>query len=110
MAIYGELLIRDTTPGDPMFCYDEEKRDPVILFLHLMATLSRFLGPHGIRSKVTELIPVKQQLPIPYRSRQSSPVGSGNISFRHRQPNRANPVVVQVSKPIERISDLGCPI
>jgi len=53
-----------------MFCYNEEKRDPVILFLHLMATLSRLLGPHGIRSKVTKLIPVKQQLPIPHRSRQ----------------------------------------
>ena len=69
----GELLIRGTTPGDSRFCYDKEMRDLVILFVHVIATLARLLGPGGIRSVVAESVLVKQQLLILNRSRQRSP-------------------------------------
>jgi len=36
-------------------------RDLVILFVHVMATLARLLGPGGIRSVVAESVLVKQQ-------------------------------------------------
>jgi putative transposase len=48
-------------------------RDLVILFVHVMATLARLLGPGGIRSVVAESVLVKQQLLILNRSRQRSP-------------------------------------
>ena len=48
-------------------------RDLVILFVHVIATLARLLGPGGIRSVVAESVLVKQQLLILNRSRQRSP-------------------------------------
>jgi hypothetical protein len=48
-------------------------RDLVILFVHVIATLARLLGPGGIRSAVAESVLVKQQLLILNRSRQRSP-------------------------------------
>ena len=48
-------------------------RDLVILFVHVIATLVRLLGPGGIRSLVAESVLVKQQLLILNRSRQRSP-------------------------------------
>ena len=48
-------------------------RDLVILFVHIIATLARLLGPGGIRSVVAESVLVKQQLLILNRSRQRSP-------------------------------------
>ena len=48
-------------------------RDLVILFVHLIATLARLLGPGGIRSVVAESVLIKQQLLILNRSRQRSP-------------------------------------
>ena len=48
-------------------------RDLVILFVHVMATLARLLGPGGIRSVVAESVLAKQQLLILNRSRQRSP-------------------------------------
>src|SRR5215831_10867638 len=48
-------------------------RDLVILFVHLIATLVRLLGPGGIRSVVAESVLIKQQLLILNRSRQRSP-------------------------------------
>ncbi len=48
-------------------------RDLVILFIHLIATLARLLGPGGMRSVVAESVLVKQQLLILNRSRQRSP-------------------------------------
>ena len=48
-------------------------RDLVILFIHLIATFARHLGPGGIRSVVAESVLVKQQLLILNRSRQRSP-------------------------------------
>ena len=48
-------------------------RDLVILFVHIIATLARLLGPGGIRSVVAESVLIKQQLLILNRSRQRSP-------------------------------------
>ena len=48
-------------------------RELVILFVHVIATLARLLGPGGIRSVVAESVLVKQQLLILNRSRQRSP-------------------------------------
>ena len=42
-------------------------RDPVILLVHVIVTLSRLLGPGGIRSVVAESVLVKQQLLIQNR-------------------------------------------
>ena len=72
MAVPGELRIRGSTPSDFMFCYDTEMRDLIILFVHVIATLARLLGPGALRSVVAESVLVKQQLLI-HRSRQRSP-------------------------------------
>src|SRR6478736_276179 len=48
-------------------------RDLIILFVHIIATLARLLGPGGIRSVVAESVLVKQQLLILNRSRHRSP-------------------------------------
>jgi hypothetical protein len=48
-------------------------RDLVIIFVHVLATLARLLGPGGLRSVVAESILVKQQLLILNRSRQRAP-------------------------------------
>jgi putative transposase len=45
-------------------------RNLVILFVHVVATLARLLGPGGIRSVVAESVLVKQQLLMLKRSRQ----------------------------------------
>src|SRR5205809_6098867 len=45
----------------------------VILFIHLIATLARLLGPGGVRSLVAESLLLKHQLLIVNRSRQRSP-------------------------------------
>ena len=39
-------------------------RDLVILFIHLIVTLARLLGPGGFRSVVAESVLVKHQLLI----------------------------------------------
>jgi putative transposase len=48
-------------------------RDLVILFIHLIATFARLLGPGGRRSVRAESLLVKQQLLILNCSRQRSP-------------------------------------
>src|SRR6476619_997141 len=48
-------------------------RNLVVLFVHVMATVARLLGPGGIRSVVAESVLIKQQLLILNRSRQRSP-------------------------------------
>jgi putative transposase len=48
-------------------------RDLVILFVHVIVTLARLLGPGGIRSVVAESVLVKHQLLILNRSRARSP-------------------------------------
>jgi len=37
-------------------------RDLIILFVHIIATLARLLGPGGIRSVVAESVLIQQQL------------------------------------------------
>ena len=48
-------------------------RDLVILFVHIIATFARLLGPGGIRAVVAESVLIKQQLLILNRSRHRSP-------------------------------------
>jgi putative transposase len=48
-------------------------RDLAILFVHVIATLARLLGPGGIRSVVAESLLIKQQLLILNRPRYRSP-------------------------------------
>jgi hypothetical protein len=48
-------------------------RDLAILFIHLVATIARLLGPGGARSVVAESLLVKHQLVIANRARQRSP-------------------------------------
>ncbi len=48
-------------------------RDPIILLVHLIATLARLIGPGGARSVIAESLLVKQQLLILNRSRQRAP-------------------------------------
>jgi len=45
----------------------------VVLFIHLLATLARLLGPGGVRSPVAASLLLKHQLLIVNRSRQRSP-------------------------------------
>src|SRR6476619_3002186 len=55
-------------------------RNLVVLFVHVMATVARLLGPGGVRCVVAESVLVKQQLLILNRSRQRSP----NLCFSDR--------------------------
>src|SRR5437899_1445689 len=48
-------------------------RNLVVLFIHLIATLARLLGPGGVRSLIAESLLLKHQLLIVNRSRQRSP-------------------------------------
>jgi putative transposase len=48
-------------------------RDLAALFLHLLATVARLVGPGGARSVVAESVLVKHQLLILNRSRKRSP-------------------------------------
>src|SRR6516165_8057974 len=50
--VHGELLICPEFCGFSVSCYDEEMRDLVILFVHLITTLVRLAGPGGVRSVV----------------------------------------------------------
>ena len=55
-------------------------RNLVVLFVPVMATVARLLGPGGVRSVVAESVLVKQQLLILNRTRQRSP----NLCFSDR--------------------------
>jgi hypothetical protein len=48
-------------------------RDLAVLFLHLLATVARLVGPGGARAVVAESVLIKQQLLILNRSRKRSP-------------------------------------
>ena len=52
----------------------------VVLFVNVLVTVARLLGPGGVRSVVAESVLVKQQLLILNRSRQRSP----NLCFFDR--------------------------
>ena len=54
-------------------CYDEEMRDLLILFVHLITTVARLAGPGGVRSVIAESLLAEQQLLILNRSRGRSP-------------------------------------
>ena len=49
-------------------------RDLAIIFIHLLVTIARLLGPGGARSVVAESLLVKHQLLIVNRSRARAPV------------------------------------
>src|SRR5438445_8733826 len=53
--------------------YDCAVRDLAVLFLHLLATVARLVGPGGARSVLAESVLVKHQLVILNRSRKRSP-------------------------------------
>jgi len=55
----GELLIRGTPPSDSRLCYRGAMRDLVILFIHLIATFARLLGPGGMRSVMAESLLIR---------------------------------------------------
>ena len=75
----GELLLSPQSVeiikfGDPgSGREDVPMRDPIILLVHLIATLARLMGPGGLRSVVAESVLVKQQLLILNRSRHRAP-------------------------------------
>jgi len=71
--VRGELLICPEFREFSVSCYHADMRDLAILFLRLITTVARLLGPGGIRSVVAESVLVKQQLLILNRSRQRSP-------------------------------------
>src|SRR5437773_5309413 len=48
-------------------------RDLFVLFVHLLVTLARLIGPGGVRSVVAESVLIKHQLQINNRSCQRSP-------------------------------------
>src|SRR6202048_4491010 len=60
-------------PRDSPSCYDSAMRNLVVLFVHVIPTLARLLGPGGVRSLVAESLLLKHQLLIVNRSRQRSP-------------------------------------
>src|SRR5271166_6628344 len=60
-------------PQDFASCYHSSMRHLVVLFIHLLATLVRLLGPGGVRSLLAESLLLKHQLLIVNRSRQRSP-------------------------------------
>jgi hypothetical protein len=45
--------------GESRFCYDDKMGDIVILFVHVISTFARLLGPGGLRSVVAESALVK---------------------------------------------------
>src|SRR5712691_12941331 len=66
-------------PRDSPSCYDSAMRNLVVLFIHLIATLARLLGPGGVRSLVAESLLLKHQGPdlesLPATIAQSAIVG-----------------------------------
>jgi hypothetical protein len=76
LPVAGELLIYDRPA--PHFsvcnsCYNAPMHNFVILFIHVIVTLSRLCGPGRIRSVAAESVLIKQQLLIPNRSRKRAP-------------------------------------
>ncbi len=67
------IVISPIIPQDSPSCYDSVMRNLVVLFIRLIATLARLLGPGGVRALVAESLLFKHQLLIVNRSRQRSP-------------------------------------
>src|SRR3984893_19256139 len=73
MACGWRIVNSPMIPRDYPSCYDSAMGSLVVLFIHLIATLARLLGPGGVRSLVAESLLLKHQLLIANRSRQRSP-------------------------------------
>jgi len=67
-------------------------RDLLTLFLHLVVTVARLVGPGGARSIVAESLLVKQQLLVLSRPRRRAP------PFGHR-PGSVRPLVAVFESP-----------
>src|SRR3984893_17328159 len=67
------IIISPVVPQGSPSCYYPAMRNLVVLFIHLIATLARLVGPGGVRSIVAESLLLKHQLLIVNRSRQRSP-------------------------------------
>ena len=58
-------------------------RDLAILFVHLLSTLAKLMGPGGTRAVVAESLLVKHQLVILNRGHQRAPnMGRGDAATR----------------------------
>jgi putative transposase len=73
MACGWRIVISLMIPQNSPSCYHSSMRHLLVLFIHLLATLVRLLGPGGVRSIVAESLLLKYQLVILNRSRQRSP-------------------------------------
>ena len=60
--VHREFQVREHFLRMPQSCYDCAVRDLAVLFLHLLATVTRLAGPCGARAVVTESVLVKHQL------------------------------------------------
>ena len=71
-------------PWDSPSCYHSSKGNLVVLFIHLIATMARWLGSGGVRFIVAESLIVKDELLIVAHSRAT-------IEFMHGpHPRRLN--------------------
>ena len=55
------IVISPMIPQDVASCYHSSMRHLVVLFIHLLATLGRLLGPGGVRSLVNTENPVRSE-------------------------------------------------
>jgi putative transposase len=67
------IVISPIIPYDFPSCYYSSMRHLVILFIHLIAILTKLHEPGGVRSLVAESLLLKHQLLIVNRSRRRSP-------------------------------------
>ena len=86
-------------------------RDPIILLVHLIATLARLMGPGGLRSVVAESVLVKQPLLILNRSR---PPGADSLRVGSDPRRRVGTVHApgpgdSLSDRAETVDDPGVP-
>ena len=56
-------------------------RDLLLLAIHLLVTLAKFLGPGGTRQVAAESLLLKHQLLISNRSRQRAPISPCSIAL-----------------------------
>src|SRR5450755_3097818 len=73
MTCRWRIAISPKIPQDFPSRYHSSMRNLAVLFIHLLATLARLLGPGGVRSLVAESLLLKHQLLIVNRSRQRAP-------------------------------------
>jgi hypothetical protein len=71
-------------PRDSPSCYDSAPRNLVVLFIHLIATLARLLGPGGVRSIVAEFPRLRRSHPTTNCAIGDSILGQKAHLFRRR--------------------------